>query len=159
MWALLNDSTLAGSRLLNSRSTLGFGVAVTSNYTPWFGVTTEGGGNFFSQDVGVTRPFDLQTWTLLVGPKFTFRSASPVLKPFGQVLLGLDYVNASVPRAGFPDSAWEFAIQPGGGVDIVVSEHVAVRLGLDGRILLDNGDHHTNQLRFTTGITFRSNFK
>ena len=98
MWALLNDSTLAGSPLLNSTSTLGFGVAVTSNYTAWFGVTTEGGGNFFSQDVGVTRPFDLQTWTLLAGPKFTFRSASPVLKPFGQVLLGLDYVNASVPR-------------------------------------------------------------
>ena len=51
--------------------------------------------------------------------------------------------------------------RPGGGIDVVLSDGVALRFGFDARILFDKpfaGDT-THQFRFTTGITFRSNFK
>ena len=168
-WAHLRDSSLSdlsnvlvafGGPSINDTSALGFSVATTTNFNPWFGVTTEGGGNFFSQDVGSVELFDIQIWTILAGPKFTLRLADRVA-PYGRVLLGPAYVSASIPLEGVSEGFWDFALQPGGGVDIVLSDRVALRVGVDARIMSDKpfSDHTTNQFRFTTGVTFRSNFK
>ena len=102
----------------------------------------------------------MQVWTVLSGPKFTVRATDRVA-PFGQVLFGVAYVNADIPLAGLSESDWEFALQPGGGIDVVLSDRVALRFGLDARILFGKPfvDHETNQLRFTTGVTFRSSFR
>ena len=169
MWSWVKDSALSdgsdfsvlrGGPPLNDASALGFTVATTANVNEWLGVTTEGGAAFFSQDLVRIELFDAQLWTLLAGPKFTIRQADRVA-PFVQLLAGAAYFNANVPLAGLSENGWDFALQPGGGVDIVLSDLVAVRVGFDARILFDkvlSGDT-SNQFRFTTGITFRSDFK
>ena len=59
---------------------------------------------------------------------------------------------------GREENPWAFTLQPGGGIDIVLTDTVALRFGADSRIYFDSG--RTNKdFRFTTGVTFRSNFK
>ncbi len=168
-WSLLRDSSLSdisdlsillGGPSLNDTSALGVAVAITENLNPWLGVTVDIGVNFFSQDLVGIEVFDFKILTILAGPKFTYRQADRVA-PFGQLLIGGAYLNASVPLVGFSESEFNFVLQPGGGIDVVLSDGVALRFGFDARILFDRpfaGDT-TNQFRFTTGITFRSNFK
>ena len=168
-WSLLRDFTLSdasdlsvvlGGPSLADISVFGVYVAATENFTSWLGVTADIGVNFFSQDLVGIDIFDFQILTLLVGPKFTYREADRVA-PFGQLLMGAAYLNANVPLAGLSESDLDFVFQPGGGIDIALSDRVALRLGGDVRILADNpfaGDA-AHQFRFTTGITFRSDFR
>ena len=46
-WSVLNDFTLGDIPFVSGTSALGFNVATTSNFNSWFGLTTEGGGNYF----------------------------------------------------------------------------------------------------------------
>ena len=163
-WSILKDFALSdasdvsmflGGPSVNDTSALGFNVATTANFNHWFGLTTEGGGSFFSQDVLGIEIFDLQIWTIMSGPKFTLRTSERVA-PFGQVLLGAALLNGNV--LGESGSEWDFTLQPGGGVDVALSDAVALRFGVDLRVLFDkpfSGDSH-NQFRFTTGVVFRT---
>ena len=163
-WPILKDFALSdasdvsmflGGPSVNDTSALGFNVATTANFNYWFGLTTEGGGSFFSQDLLGIEIFDLQIWTIMSGPKFTLRKSERVA-PFGQVLLGGALLNGTI--LGESGSEWDFALQPGGGVDVALSDAVALRFGVDVRVLFDkpfSGDSH-NQLRFTTGVVFRT---
>ena len=56
---------------------------------------------------------------------------------------------------------WREGPTASGGVDIALSNLVALRVGFDARILFDKvfSGETENQFRFTTGITFRSNYK
>jgi len=147
-------SVLLGGRAINDTSTVGFSVAVSENYGPSLGVTLEIGKTSFSESI-----VGLEIWTVLAGPKFTLRRGNRVV-PFAQFLVGPAHHNASVLRASAGDL--NFALQPGGGVDIVLSSAVALRLGFDARVVFDRrpfaGDS-INQFRFTTGFTYRSNFR
>ena len=155
-WSVVKDFALSdGGPSVNDTSALGFSVATTANFNSWFGLTTEGGGSFLSQDLLGFEIFDLQIWTIMSGPKFTLRKSERVA-PFGQVLLGGALVNATI--LGESGSEWDFALQPGGGVDVALSDVVALRFGVDLRVLFDkpfSGDSH-NQFRFTTGVVFRT---
>ena len=67
-------------------------------------------------------------------------------------------VSRDLTILGESGSEWDFALQPGGGVDVALSDAVALRFGVDVRVLFDkpfSGDSH-NQLRFTTGVVFRT---
>jgi opacity protein-like surface antigen len=129
----------------------GLSVAATANYRSWFGATTELGVSFWPQDSGDP----VQMWSLLVGGKFTVRRPA-VVKPYAQVLAGLTY-SRSGPVAVQPlFDGWDSLWQVGGGVDIVLSSQVAVRAGLDGRVLSDKflSGETTTQVRFSLGVTF-----
>ena len=163
-WSVVKDFALSeasdvsmflGGPSVNDTSALGFNVATTANFNHWFGLTTEGGGSFFSQDVLGIEIFDIRVWTIMSGPKFTLRKSERVA-PFGQVLLGAAFLNGNV--LGESGNEWDFALQPGGGVDVALSDAVALRFGVDVRVLFDKPfsvDSH-NQLRFTTGVVFRT---
>ena len=157
-WSVVKDFALSdGGPSVNDTSALGFNVATTANFNYWFGLTTEGGGSFFGQEIGNLPLFDAQLWTIASGPKFTLRAADRVA-PFAQVLLGGAYFNISAPLAGISEGGWDFVLQPGGGIDVVLSDVVGLRFGLDFRVLFDqpfSGGSH-NQLRFTTGVVFRT---
>ena len=166
-WSLLRDSTLGdfsdlavflGGPSVNDTSALGVFVALTDNVNPWFGVTVDIGVNFFSQDLVGIDIFDFKILTLLAGPKFTYRQVDRVA-PFGQFLIGAAYQYVSIPLADVVESELDFALQPGGGVDVALTDGVALRFGVDARILFGEAGNTANQFRFTTGITFRSNFK
>ena len=141
-WVLVSDNGAA--------SPLGFNVSATRNFNTWIGVTTEGGANFDSNALA-----SVQLYSIMAGPKFTLRAVDRIA-PFGQLLAGTQYERGSA--FGFTADLWAFALQPGGGIDIILTDTVALRFGGDSRITFSSGS--TNQdFRFTAGITFRSNFK
>ena len=148
-WSLLHDSTL------DRTSALGVYVAGATNFTPWVGVAVEAGWNVLSLDAFGVEFFDASIFTALAGPRFTSRAVDRVV-PFGQLLAGVAFTRFDV--FGFLSDDVVFALQPGGGVDVVLTDRVALRFGVDSRMLFDLGQTF-RELRFTTGVTFRSDFK
>jgi opacity protein-like surface antigen len=154
-WAFVSDSAIRdvdelSELTISDRTARGFSVATTANYRRWFGATTEVSASFWSGE-----SHDLiHRWMLLVGPTFTARQSR--VQPFGQVLAGAAYSRGGVPALGLSFEGWDFAVQPGGGVDIVLSPRIALRAALDGRVLADKflSGETTTQLRFTVGLTF-----
>jgi opacity protein-like surface antigen len=142
----------------------GINAAVSANANSWLGVTTEGGFNFLSdKNPAFLVPFDVELYTIMAGPKFTLRQADRIA-PFFHFLVGVAYSRLQLP--GATESSWNLGLQPGGGVDIVLAEPVAVRLGIDWRSVFvdeplsaDGLDDTLNQFRFTLGVTFRSSFR
>jgi hypothetical protein len=94
-------------------------------------------------------------FTLLAGPKFT-QSASRV-RPFIQLPLGLVRTRTifrGVAPLSYADNQWLF--NPGGGVDVPVAGHLAVRVAADW--LIPSPQYsigwRTHNVRVATGITY-----
>jgi hypothetical protein len=100
----------------------GAGAAVTYNFNRWFGLTLDASDHWGSGEKGVgNRIDDADLSNLSMGPKFTFRSAH--FSPFLEALAGDHrlYPEAfrHIDKLGF---------MFGGGLDLNVSRHVALRL-------------------------------
>lgn len=99
---------------------------------------------------------DRDVLTVLGGARFGME-AGPI-RPFGQMLVGLAMSEMDVSGTGFePHSASDqaFAIQPGGGVDIPLTESVAARAMVDYRRIYfgdDTGVGGVNQMRVAVGL-------
>jgi opacity protein-like surface antigen len=157
-------SQILGGPSIRSTSKAGFNVAVTGNANSWIGVTFEGGGSFLKQGTegfeNVLVDFEVQQWTALAGPKFTVRQAKGIA-PFAEFLAGGAYFSVEIPAADLSDTGWDFVLQPGAGIDVRLSDTVAVRVGVDWRLLSDKAfsGQTFNQFRFTLGVTFRSGLR
>lgn len=95
------------------------------------------------------------TFTYLFGPQFTYRGNEHVT-PFFHVLLGGAHQSSSF--AGVSDSANAFAFAPGGGLDVNVSPHIAIRVAQVDYLLTkfkDDEDNRQNNVRVSAGIVFR----
>jgi opacity protein-like surface antigen len=87
---------------------------------------------------------------------------SPRLVPFGQILIGgtrlSSTVRGSSPSLPVPISVSESQTEPilqlGGGVQLRVSDGLAVRVGLDHMRVFTDGESGTG-FRFATGLSFR----
>jgi opacity protein-like surface antigen len=134
----------------------------TVNFNRWFGLVGEAGGSYktLEQAFGlVTLTSRRQVYTVLGGPRF-FHQVGRVV-PFAQVLAGSARTKMSVDVpaefGGFRLSNTDFALQPGGGVTIYLSDRVGVRLAADYRSIIDYsaGDWYvTNDYRAMAGLTF-----
>ena len=124
----------------------GGSVSVVGNLTNWFGLVADVGGYHASaQGAGVN------LITYQVGPRISFRSHSRVT-PFAQVLAGGAHLTASGALSG---SANAFAYSAGGGVDIRVSDNIAIRaLQVEYVGLRSQGETQGNG-RASAGIVFR----
>lgn len=134
-----------GSLELGADALNGFGVAANIS-----GVHTSavGFGNV---------PLSLVTATF--GPRYRWHSGHRV-SPFGEALLGeANGFNSLFPSSsGAGDSANSLALQIGGGVDLRLSRHFAVRAIQASwlRTQLPNGtNNRQNSLRLGTGIVLR----
>ena len=70
-------------------------------------------------------------YTLLFGPRYNWRNASPFL-PYAHALFGVARYQAKFRNGDFtcPDTnETAFAMAPGGGLDIRAGKHVDVRAG------------------------------
>lgn len=131
------------------------------NLTQWLGVVGEIAGVYDSTDVPMQFSQNNRVFTFLAGPRF-FRSFGGIV-PFGQFLVGAAhrtmtgeaYYYSDGPR-GFGDSNTHAAIQPGGGVTILLPHDVGLRIGVDYRqVLLPAAyDSDARDVRFTTGFAF-----
>lgn len=130
----------------------GFHVGGAVNVTSWLGIAGDVGYNTknFSDDFDLA-DVDLSVTTYAAGPRFNGRFGKST--GFGHVLFGGARFSAAGSILGVTDSAsdTQFLIQPGGGVDIGMSESVAIRAQGDYLYVKDSD----GEFRFVLGVVFR----
>jgi outer membrane protein OmpA-like peptidoglycan-associated protein/opacity protein-like surface antigen len=100
----------------------GAGASLTYNFNRWFGLTLDTSTHWGSGETGIANRIDDAAFSnLSIGPKVTFRSHR--LSPFLEVLVG---DHRLMPDA-FHDVD-KLGLMFGGGLDINLSRHVALRL-------------------------------
>lgn len=118
----------------------GWNASITGNANRWFGVTADFGGAYKNGG---------RIHTVMAGPVFSLRQSEKVT-PFAHVLLG-----AAVASGGGTSST-AFATAVGGGLDVKVNEHVAVRLvQADWLLFRSGGITDKKNARVSAGIVFR----
>ena len=123
----------------------GGNVSIAGNINSWLGIVGDVGG-YHSSPVGGS----VNTYTFLVGPRFSLRGER--VTPFAQVLFGGAHLTAGA--GGFSTSVTPFAISVGGGIDLRISQHVALRPQLD-YLALRSGGQTGNVGRASLGLVFR----
>lgn len=163
------------STLLPSFNANGGGGQFVYNFNQWIG----GVGDIGAVTAGSVGRFNVDSTAVnfVAGPRFTYHNDSR-FQPFAQVLLGGVYSTASVPVAtallpggiippsGFAVSArlhaanTGFAMFVGGGLDIKLSEHFAIRpIGADYYLtrlpdLVTGDTTNRNNFRYSAGVSF-----
>ncbi|MCI0351888.1 MAG: outer membrane beta-barrel protein [Acidobacteriales bacterium] len=169
------------SLLRNSGNNLnGWNAQGTLNFTPHFGITTDFSGNYhtvgsFSPLTGTLLSANQRVYTFLAGPRVS--TAFDRFSVFGHSLFGVAHsslgAGVTLPIVGGIStgltSANAFAMALGGGVDIELSRHVAVRAGqldylytrfsptdaISTGLFSNSLSGHQNSFRYSTGIVFR----
>jgi opacity protein-like surface antigen len=127
----------------------GWNASATANVNKWFGVTGDFSGSYKSENGA-----SLNAYTYTFGPVLTARQ-SERLQPFVHVLFGGVHVTGSLSGVGSA-STNGFAMATGGGVDAVVSKHLAVRLAqFDWLYAHIESTNFSKNVRLSTGIVFR----
>jgi opacity protein-like surface antigen len=119
----------------------GLSGSVAFNPNRWLGIVGDVGGYHGSVDGA-----SLNTYTYLVGPRLSFRNPSRVT-PFAQALVGVGHITAGDGGG----TSTQFAYSIGGGVDIGLLPHLALRPQLD-YVGLHNGGGNTNCTRVSVGF-------
>jgi opacity protein-like surface antigen len=129
---------------------------VAGNVTETVSVVGQVTGNYRHFD---EEDFDLNIHTFMAGVR---GGSAGRIKGFGQFLVG----GANLKASDDSDSQSEtnFAIQLGGGVNVLQSGNVGLRLGLDYLRIFAKDDGVTisedvNGLRFSVGVTFGVGFR
>lgn len=122
----------------------------------WIGFVAEVGGSNVSTINGL--PASGQLYSYMGGPRFSFRHGP--LQPYVQGLFGAAHITPSLQAALGSTSANSFAMAVGGGLDLKVSHHFAVRLAqLDYFMTRLNSPTNfrftQNNFRYSAGIVFR----
>jgi hypothetical protein len=127
----------------------GWNAAITGNVNRWFGITGDLSGAY--RPVG---GINLSAHTFTVGPQFALHGRR--VTPFAHVLLGAFRALIGTPVL---DTGLDgFAMMTGGGVDINVSDHIAVRpFQLDWVLWHTSGTMEKKNARISAGIVFRIN--
>jgi len=118
-------------------------LAINANH--WLGFVADFGGYH-----GSIEPIGITNFTYLFGPRFSYRSKSPVT-PFAQVLLG--GVHQTAGAFGASDSHNAFAMTAGGGFDLHADSHWSWRV-VQAEYLFTNLQNQQNNLRVSTGVVY-----
>lgn len=121
---------------LGNETLWGWGIAGQGNFNKYFGIVGEWNANHgestlpasvseLEEDV----PLDLRVQTMLFGPRFSYRAKAVTV--FGHFLLGAGTLKINDEQNLIPDfedvTSWQFAYAIGGGLDINVGKHFAIR--------------------------------
>jgi hypothetical protein len=128
---------LGGSGGLNQNGVSG---SVAYNPNRWLGLVGDVGGYHASPS-----GFSVNTYTYMFGPRLSLRNPSSIT-PFVQALIG----GSRITTQGFPSSD-QLAYSVGGGVDLRLLPHLALRPQLD-YIGLNTPGGHTNCTRVSVGF-------
>lgn len=153
----------------------GFNIAATGYITKRFGVTGDFSAYFRNQteDIsGGTIRFRSRSFNYLGGPQIRFPNHTRVT-PFVHALAGASNnrfayrataTGASTPAVDVSVSVTDFALALGGGLDVRVNKHVALRLFQveynpvflrDRPELNTNGGRRLDNVRFSIGLVFK----
>jgi opacity protein-like surface antigen len=147
----------------------GWNISPQVNLNQWFGVKAQIAGEYGNLlTVKFNNPPPIAIFSLpgqhiydfLVGPVISHRTDKYTV--FGHGLLGAQHIGLSgnVAVAGIAAfttaSETDFAFALGGGVDVKVSKHFAVRAGqFDYEFVNSSGGGHQNDFRFSAGVVFQ----
>ena len=139
---------------------IGWSVDVAGKVAPMFAIVGEVSGAYKSETIAVgTSSVDstVRLHTFMGGVRVAARS-NPKVVPFGQVLLGAARLSGGVTASGpavsviaATDTDTEFAMQIGGGANLMTSGNFGVRLGADYRRIFISGGGE-NEFRLVAGI-------
>jgi hypothetical protein len=118
------------------------------NATRWLGVVGDLGGYAVARNGFATT----HQISYLAGPRVNFRGGR--VTPFAQVLLGAMWASDAIVLG----SKFAFATAAGGGIDVRVSRHFAVRPVQAEYFLTkfrDGANDRQNNFRYSAGIVFR----
>jgi hypothetical protein len=157
---------------LSARSFNGGGAAIQLNFLKILGIKAEfmGYGNTtFSRTIGgTTFNANANMYTYMFGP--VLRIPLWRVKPFGEVLLGASHTNgygnltnAIIAGGGAVSSARgqnPFTMAVGGGIDITISHHIAIRPGELNYVLTRYSNpltstNNQNNFRYCGGLIFK----
>lgn len=125
----------------------GWNTSVTGNVSRWFGMTADFSGAYKSFGGA-----NAKTYTYTFGPTVSARGAR--VTPFAHLLIG--GFHASAGFEGLSGSINGFAMLVGGGVDVKVTPHVAVRVIQPDWILWQShGITEKQNARISSGVVFR----
>jgi len=124
--------------------------SIAVNPNNWFGIVGDIGA-YHNGDFGVSTT----AVSYLFGPRFSYRKNEKVT-PFFHVLFGGAHISASFSGISGSDNAFAWAL--GGGADVKVHPHVAIRL-IQAEYLMtkfaDGDNDRQNNVRISAGIVFR----
>jgi len=136
------------------------------NVTRWMGLVGEATGSyknhFFDVSQGDERiDSDARVYTFMGGPRFFYKRGR--FAPFAQVLAGAAHLRLNVKwssgltNGSETESTTDFSIQPGGGLNVYLTDSVGVRLAADYRTIMDFEEDTTyqNQFRLASGLIFQ----
>ncbi|MGA8012284.1 MAG: outer membrane beta-barrel protein [Candidatus Acidiferrales bacterium] len=120
-----------GDSLPNPRhSSNGWNATVAYNVNDWFTIATDVDGTRDDEGANGLVKF----YTVLVGPR-VYPFGHHKLAPFAHVMFGLAHFNSTLPNSSNDCAPFctltdgSFAVEAGGGVDLNLTKHFAVRLG------------------------------
>lgn len=153
----------------------GGSTSVAYNFNRYFGLAADFAGfdtnkvTLLTPTGSTTVPSDGKVWTYMAGPRFSYRRYE-MFTPFAQVLAGgVSATNVDISGCtGSPGcrplgADNTFATLMGGGLDIKISRHIALRLFEADFLLTHFDDPYPNtahrdwqkNVRLSTGIVFR----
>jgi hypothetical protein len=125
-------------------------ATVTENLNHWFGGRIE-----FNAFTGNVKGINASAQTITYGPVFSYRKYER-FTPYAHAQFGA--VHGSVGYLGISQSAFKFAMAPGGGVDVNMNPRFAVRLQAD-YLMTRFLDLRQDNLQFSAGLVVRFGHK
>ena len=127
----------------------GWYVDVAGNVTRMLAIVGQVGGNYKSIDVFFDE-VDAKAHEFLGGVRVSSRANARVV-PFGQFLVGATRFRADSDLLGIDESETDFALQVGGGVNLMATDRIGIRVGAD-YLRVFSEDEGTNVFRFVAGV-------
>jgi opacity protein-like surface antigen len=133
----------------NDRNLNGFNSSFTYNFNRFLGATGEFGGNYGNASASGVKA---DQFFFLFGPKFAFRGNSR-LTPFAHILPGV--VRQNVDFGPSDSSSTQFALATGGGLDINITDRIAVRGAQADYLMTRLINNIQNNIRVSTGFVLK----
>ena len=135
----LNANMNASSVNLN-----GVNFSVAENLNSWFG-----GALDISSHFGTENGFRTNTQSLTYGPVFSYRKNKTIV-PFGHAMLGA--VRGGPEYLGISKPEERFGVYTGGGLDVKVTPHVALRVIQADYLMTRFSNTRQDNMRLSAGI-------
>lgn len=134
----------------------GWNASVTGNLNKWFGIKADFSGHYDDITLSPGVRADVNAHLFLVGPQFSYRK-SDTWQPFAHVLLGAarSHISARTATGLQRSSETNFALAAGGGLDLNVAKHLAVRLFQADYVFVHDNIDDTHNFRLSTGLVLR----
>jgi opacity protein-like surface antigen len=126
----------------------GWNASVAFNAKKYLGIVANFGGSYGKiEDI-----VDTKIHSFLFGPQFSVRKDK--VTPFAHALFGVAHVQQGITGLG-TDSANEFAMALGGGLDINAGKKIAIRVAQADYVMSRKGGESFNNFSYSAGIVLK----